>query len=52
MVLQELANSRCSWEFLTTDFDVGFGVYHKPVEMKNKKVHAGDMTEVVSEVVI
>ena len=34
---------------MTADYDIGFGVYHKPVEMKNKKVHAGDMTEVVSE---
>ena len=38
-----------SWEFMTADYDIGFGVYHKPGEMKSKKVHAGDMTEVVSE---
>ena len=38
-----------SWEFVTTDYDIGFGVYHKPIEMRSKKVHAGHMAEVVSE---
>ena len=37
---------------MTTDYDIGFGVYHKPVEMKSKKVHAGDMAVVVSECTI
>ena len=44
-------NVLCSWEFMTTDYDVGFGVYHKSAEMKSKKVHAGDMAVVVSAIV-
>ena len=34
---------------MTTDYDIGFGVYHKPREMQNRKVHIGDMAVVVRE---
>ena len=37
---------------MTTGYDIGFGVYHKPVEMKSKKVNAGDMAVVVSDTAI
>ena len=33
---------------MTTDYDIGFGLYHKPGEMRNRRVHAGDMAVVVS----
>ena len=38
----------CSWEFVTDDYDIGFGIFLKPTEKKAVKVHAGEMTAVVS----
>ena len=33
---------------MTTDYDIGFGLYYKPGEMKDKELNVGDMAVVVS----
>ena len=36
------------WEYISVDYDIGFGIYYKPDTTDDKRVHASDMHPVVN----
>jgi hypothetical protein len=43
----EVVGSAIRWEFITTDYDIGFGIFYKDTDTK-KRVHKGSMRELIA----